>query len=51
MKICIDGAGVEVETPIIDAVLGLTRQMGRVAGVYPVHPEAPVEQEFTADRV
>ena len=30
---------VDVETPYIDTVLGLTKQMGRVAGVYPVFPE------------
>jgi len=30
---------VGVETPAIDMVLALTRQMGRVAGVYPVFPE------------
>lgn len=30
---------VDVETPTIDTVLGLTRQMGRMAGVYPVFPE------------
>ncbi len=34
------GRLVGVETPTIDIVLGLTRQMGRVAGVYPVFPEA-----------
>jgi len=31
------GRLVEVETPIIDTVLALTQQMGRVAGVYPVY--------------
>ncbi len=30
---------VDVETPAIDIVLALTKQMGRVAGVYPVFPE------------
>ena len=30
---------VDVDTPTIDTVLALTRQMGRVAGVYPVFPE------------
>jgi 2-dehydropantoate 2-reductase len=30
---------VDVHTPTIDTVLALTRQMGRVAGVYPVFPE------------
>ena len=29
---------VDVATPVIDTVLGLTRQMGRVAGVYPAFP-------------
>ena len=31
------GALVEIETPFIDAVLALTQQMGRVAGVYPAY--------------
>jgi 2-dehydropantoate 2-reductase len=35
---------VDVETPAIDTVLALTKQMGRVAGVYPVFPE-PEEQD------
>ena len=30
---------VEVETPMIDAILSLTKQMGRVAGLYPAYPE------------
>jgi 2-dehydropantoate 2-reductase len=34
------GRLVEVPTPTIDTVLALTQQMGRVAGVYPVFPEA-----------
>ena len=29
---------VDVETPAIDTVLALTKQMGRVEGVYPVSP-------------
>ncbi|MBN9600159.1 MAG: 2-dehydropantoate 2-reductase [Afipia sp.] len=34
----------EVETPHIDAVLALTKQMGRVRGIYPTFPEeAPAE--------
>lgn len=33
------GRLVDVETPTIDIVLALTKQMGRVAGVYPVFPE------------
>ena len=45
------GRLVDVETPIIDTVLGLTQQMGRVAGVYPVYPQAVVDEEFTADRI
>ena len=45
------GRLVDVETPIIDTVLGLTQQMGRVAGVYPVYPQAVVGEEFTADRI
>lgn len=35
---------VDVETPAIDTVLALAKQMGRVEGVYPVFPE-PVEEE------
>jgi 2-dehydropantoate 2-reductase len=34
------GRMVDVPTPAIDIVLALTQQMGRVAGVYPVFPEA-----------
>ncbi len=34
---------VDVESPAIDTVLALTKQMGRVAGVYPVFPEAEEE--------
>ncbi len=34
------GRATGVETPAIDIVLALTQQMGRVAGVYPVFPEA-----------
>src|SRR5215212_905054 len=34
------GRIVDVETPAIDIVLALSQQMGRVAGVYPVFPEA-----------
>ena len=38
------GRLVEVETPTIDTVLALTKQMGRVAGVYPVFPEISNEE-------
>jgi 2-dehydropantoate 2-reductase len=34
------GRLVDVTTPAIDIVLALTKQMGRVAGVYPVFPDA-----------
>jgi 2-dehydropantoate 2-reductase len=34
------GRLVAVDTPTIDTVLALTKQMGRTAGVYPVFPEA-----------
>lgn len=34
------GRLVDVDTPTIDVVLALTQQMGRVAGIYPVFPEA-----------
>jgi 2-dehydropantoate 2-reductase len=34
------GCLVDVPTPTIDIVLALTQQMGRVAGVYPVFPQA-----------
>ncbi len=37
------GRIVDVDTPAIDIVLALTKQMGRVAKVYPVFPEAPPE--------
>jgi 2-dehydropantoate 2-reductase len=39
---------VDVETPAIDTVLALTKQMGRVAGVYPVFPEPEEEDEDLA---
>jgi 2-dehydropantoate 2-reductase len=36
----------EVETPYIDAVLGLVTQMARVQGLYPTFPDvAPAEIE------
>ena len=34
------GRLVDVPTPNMDAVLGLTQQLGRTHGVYPVYPEA-----------
>jgi 2-dehydropantoate 2-reductase len=34
----------EVETPFIDAVLGLVTQMARVKGLYPTFPEEPVAE-------
>lgn len=41
---------VDVETPYIDTVLGLTKQMGRIAGVYPVFPEPePAAEELAVD--
>jgi 2-dehydropantoate 2-reductase len=40
-----------VETPAIDAVLALTQQMGRVAGVYPVFPETTLEEDTAAVRM
>ena len=39
---------VDVETPYIDTVLSLAKQMGRVAGVYPVFPESEPESEDLA---
>ena len=39
---------VDVETPYIDTVLSLTKQMGRVAGVYPVFPEPEEDGEELA---
>jgi 2-dehydropantoate 2-reductase len=44
------GRLVDVETPTIDVVLALTKQMGRVAKVYPVFPEA-VEDDGAAASV
>ncbi len=37
------GRLVDVQTPAIDIVLALTKQMGRVAGVYPVFPQEAVD--------
>ncbi|NJM34636.1 MAG: 2-dehydropantoate 2-reductase [Rhodomicrobium sp.] len=34
------GRIVDLDTPYIDCVLGLTQQMGRVAGVYPAFPDS-----------
>jgi len=34
------GRIVDLDTPYIDCVLGLSQQMGRIAGVYPAFPEA-----------
>lgn len=39
---------VDVDTPAIDTVLALTKQMGRVAGVYPVFPEPEEEDDSLA---
>jgi 2-dehydropantoate 2-reductase len=39
------GRLVNVDTPIIDTVLALTQQMGRVAKVYPTFPEATADDE------
>jgi 2-dehydropantoate 2-reductase len=39
------GRLVDVETPTIDTVLALSQQMGRVAGVYPVFPEATLTED------
>ncbi len=39
------GRLVNVDTPIIDTVLALTQQMGRVAKVYPTFPEPTAEDE------
>jgi 2-dehydropantoate 2-reductase len=45
------GRLVDVETPAIDTVLALTMQMGRVAGVYPVFPEAALEEDVDTVRM
>jgi 2-dehydropantoate 2-reductase len=39
------GRLVAVDTPTIDTVLALTKQMGRVKGVYPVFPEAAEDMD------
>jgi 2-dehydropantoate 2-reductase len=39
------GRLVNVDTPIIDTVLALAQQMGRVAGVYPTFPEPKIGEE------
>lgn len=39
------GRLVDVETPTIDTVLALAQQMGRVAGVYPVYPDAALDED------
>ncbi len=39
---------VNVETPTIDTVLALTKQMGRVANVYPVFPEEEMDSDDLA---
>ncbi len=45
------GRLVDVDTPNIDAVLALTQQMGRVAGVYPTFPEPDIEDDLTTAAV
>ena len=42
------GRLVDVQTPTIDVVLALTKQMGRVAKVYPVFPEMAHEDDAAA---
>lgn len=42
------GKLVDVATPAIDTVLALTKQMGRVAGVYPTYPEDVLEEDQAA---
>jgi 2-dehydropantoate 2-reductase len=42
------GRIVDVETPYIDTVLALTKQMGNVAGVYLVFPEPARESDELA---
>lgn len=39
------GRLVDVDTPTIDVVLALTKQMGRVSGIYPVYPEPALVEE------
>ena len=39
------GRLVDVDTPIIDTVLALAQQMGRVAKVYPTFPEIAAEDD------
>lgn len=39
------GRLVDVETPIIDTVLALAQQMGRVDGIYPVFPDVALEDD------
>lgn len=39
------GRLVDVQTPTIDVVLALSKQMGRVAGVYPTFPDSVFEDE------
>lgn len=38
----------EVDTPFIDAVLGLTQQMARVKGLYPTFPDTAKEEDVEA---
>ncbi len=45
------GRLVDVQTPTIDVVLALSKQMGRVAGVYPTFPEAVLEDDQAAAAV
>lgn len=45
------GRLVDVPTPTIDTVLALTKQMGRVHGVYPVFPEDALNGDLAPVRV
>jgi len=45
------GRLVDVQTPTIDVVLALSKQMGRVAGVYPVFPQEVLDDDLAGKAV
>ena len=42
------GRIVDIETPVLDIVLGLVRQLGRTQSLYPTGPEPQVQEHQLA---
>lgn len=39
---------VDIETPVLDIVLGLVRQLGRIQSLYPTGPQPHIAQQQLA---